>query len=175
MNYSPDEYSKQYIVQALLALMKSYRYDKITVIDIAKKAGVGRATFYRYFKSKEDVIRFCFDHNRQKFVFEQRYYPRCAEDYKEIAATALTMFKNNKELFLLLKKADLQSLYIDYLNSSFAQTFERDYPDKDSYLPYIYAGMLFNVSMKWLEDDCKQSPQSVAETILDAIYFKTDN
>ena len=115
--------------------MKSYRYDKITVIDIAKKAGVGRATFYRYFKSKEDVIRFCFDHNRQKFVFEQRYYPRCAEDYKEIAATALTMFKNNKELFLLLKKADLQSLYLDYLNSNFAQTFERDYPDKDSYLP----------------------------------------
>lgn len=175
MNYSPDEYSKQYIVQALIALMKSYRYDKITVMDIAKKAGVGRATFYRYFKSKEDVLRFFFDHNRQKFVFEQRYYPRCEEDYKEIAAAALTMFKNNKELFQLLKNADLQSLYLDYLNSSFAQTFARDYPDKDSYLPYIYAGMLFNVSMKWLEDDCKQSPQSVAETILDAIYFKTDN
>lgn len=175
MSYSPEEYSKQYIVQALLTLMKSYRYDKITVIDIAQKAGVGRATFYRYFKSKEDVIRFCFDHNRRKFVFEQRYYPRCAEDYKQIATTALTMFKENKELFQLLKKADLQSLYLDYLNSNFCQTFSKDYPDKNSYTPYIYAGMLFNVSMKWLDDDCQDSPQSVANTIVDAIYFPQDN
>ena len=56
MEYSPEEYTRYYIVQALFKLMASYEYEKISVTDIAEKAGVGRATFYRYFKRKEDII-----------------------------------------------------------------------------------------------------------------------
>ncbi len=58
MEVAPEEYTKHYIVQALFKLMGSYAYEKISVTDIAEKAGVGRATFYRYFKRKEDVIFF---------------------------------------------------------------------------------------------------------------------
>lgn len=62
-DYAPEEYTRHYIVQALFKLMQEYSYEKINVTDIVQKAGVGRATFYRYFKSKEDVITFYFDHN----------------------------------------------------------------------------------------------------------------
>lgn len=47
MDYAPEEYTRFYIVQALFKLMSAYEYDKISVTDIAEKAGVGRATFYR--------------------------------------------------------------------------------------------------------------------------------
>ena len=76
MEYAPEEYTRHYIVQALFKLMNEYVYEKISVTDIAVKAGVGRATFYRYFKSKEDVINFYFEHNTKQFVFAQRYIPR---------------------------------------------------------------------------------------------------
>ena len=69
MDYAPEEYTRFYIVQALFKLMSAYEYDKISVTDIAEKAGVGRATFYRYFKRKEDVIIFFFEHNTKEFVF----------------------------------------------------------------------------------------------------------
>lgn len=65
MQYDQEDYTKFYIVQALFKLMKEYNYDKISVTDIVKKAGVGRATFYRYFKSKEDVILYYFRHHTQ--------------------------------------------------------------------------------------------------------------
>lgn len=42
MQYDQEDYTKFYIVQALFKLMKEYNYDKISVTDIVKKAGVGR-------------------------------------------------------------------------------------------------------------------------------------
>ena len=70
-DYAPEEYTRHYIVQALFKLMQEYSYEKINVTDIVQKAGVGRATFYRYFKSKEDVITYYFEHHTREFVFGQ--------------------------------------------------------------------------------------------------------
>lgn len=170
MEYAPEEYTRHYIVQALFKLMNCYEYGKISVTDIAEKAGVGRATFYRYFKSKEDVINFYFEHNTREFVFSQRFYPRCKQDHEKIAAEVLTLFKQNKEQFKLLRKARLEYFYLDYLNKNFIEMFKNDHPDKNIYLPYIYAGMLFNVSMAWLNNDCAEDTETLAETIVNAVY-----
>ena len=170
MELLPEEYTRFYIVQALFKLMDSYEFDKISVSLIAEKAGVGRATFYRYFKSKEDVIIFYFERHAKDFVFNQRFYPRCREDYVLLVKQIMSLFKEQKSTFKLLKKAKLDSLYLNYLNKSFVAMFTRDYQDKNPYLPSIYAGMLFNVSMKWLENDCNEDEEKLAALIVDAIY-----
>ena len=169
VEYAPEEYTRHYIVQALFKLMNEYRYEKISVTDIAVKAGVGRATFYRYFKSKEDVINFYFEHNTKQFVFAQRYIPRCKEDHKKIVTDVLTLFKKNIEPFKLLRKARLEYIYLDYLNKSFIETFENEHQDYNIYAPYLYAGMLFNISMAWLDNDCNESIDKLSETIINAI------
>ena len=33
-----------------------------------------KATFYRYFKRKEDVILYYFEHNTKEFIFGRRFY-----------------------------------------------------------------------------------------------------
>lgn len=48
---------KEYIFEALMILLKDNPFDKIRITDIAKKAGVSRMTYYRYYKNKEDIIR----------------------------------------------------------------------------------------------------------------------
>ncbi len=172
MEYAPEEYTRHYIVQALFKLMSNFTYEKISVTDIAEKAGVGRATFYRYFKRKEDVILYYFEHNTKEFIFGQRFYPRCKEDYIKIVKTVLTVFKENKEHFTLIRKARLEYIYLDYLNKNFVKTFESEYPDTNSYAPYLYAGMLYNVSMAWLDNDCKDDINALAEMVIGAIYFE---
>lgn len=172
MEIAPEEYTRHYIVQALFKLMAAYEYEKISVTDIAEKAGVGRATFYRYFKRKEDIIIYYFEHHTKEFVFSQRLYPRCKNDYIKIVTNVLTMFKQNKEPFILLRKARLEYIYLDYLNKSFKTKFENDNEDTRLYQPYLYSGMLFNVSMAWLDNDCKEDIDSLAETIVNAIYFE---
>lgn len=47
---------RENIVTAAMALLKSKGMDGFSANDIAVKAGVGRATFFRYFESKEAAL-----------------------------------------------------------------------------------------------------------------------
>lgn len=172
MEYATEDYTRHYIMQALFKLMSTNEYEKISVKDIVEKAGVGRATFYRYFKRKEDVLIYYFEHNAKTFIFSQRFFPRCKEDHIKTVTSVLTMFKENIEPFRLIRKARLEYIYLDYLNKNFSTTFENDYPNKGIYTPYLYSGMLFNVTMAWLDNDCKDTIDNLAEIIVNAIYFE---
>ncbi len=169
MEYSSEEYTKHYIVQALFKLMSEHEYGKITVADIVRKAGVGRATFYRYFKAKEEVIEYYFTHNTKEFLFTQHYYPRCKADYAKVANDVFAKFQKNKECFRLLRRAHLEYLYLDFLNAKLAETFKEEYPDRTFYEPFLFAGMIFNVSMAWLDRDCAEPAGQIADMFIESI------
>jgi AcrR family transcriptional regulator len=44
------------LAQAAFALFDEQGYEQTTVEDISERAGLGRTTFFRYYRSKEDVI-----------------------------------------------------------------------------------------------------------------------
>ncbi|MFC7656445.1 TetR family transcriptional regulator [Pseudonocardia benzenivorans] len=44
------------LVRAALTLFTEKGYDETTVDDVAAAAGVGRRTFFRYFRGKEDAV-----------------------------------------------------------------------------------------------------------------------
>jgi AcrR family transcriptional regulator len=48
--------TKGWITEALFLLLDEKPYDKISISDIAEKAGVVRQTFYHNFESKDDII-----------------------------------------------------------------------------------------------------------------------
>lgn len=47
---------RERLIEAAFALFEAGGYERTTVDDIAEQAGVSRATFFRTFRSKEDVI-----------------------------------------------------------------------------------------------------------------------
>jgi AcrR family transcriptional regulator len=44
------------LAQAAVTLFAGRWYEQTTIDDITERAGVGRTTFFRYYRSKEDVI-----------------------------------------------------------------------------------------------------------------------
>ena len=48
--------AKQRLVEAAFELFASQGYAATTIDDIAARAGIGRRTFFRYFRAKDDVI-----------------------------------------------------------------------------------------------------------------------
>ncbi|MDQ0381307.1 TetR/AcrR family transcriptional regulator [Amycolatopsis thermophila] len=52
----PEKPAKDRLIDAAFALFEERGYDATTVDDITERAGVGRTTFFRTFRSKEDVI-----------------------------------------------------------------------------------------------------------------------
>lgn len=47
--------SQQWLMEALIKLMKQKRFSNITICELSETAGVNRKTFYRHFQTKEDI------------------------------------------------------------------------------------------------------------------------
>ena len=56
-NQEKNSYVRTQITQTLLNMMEMEDLDKIAIGTLVKKAGVARASFYRNYNSKEDVIQ----------------------------------------------------------------------------------------------------------------------
>jgi hypothetical protein len=52
------DYLKECMGTALLELMKEKPIEKISIEEMTAKADVGRSTYFRYFKSKDEVLSF---------------------------------------------------------------------------------------------------------------------
>ena len=51
------KYTREWTFEALYKLLENNEYDKIKITDIITKAGISRATFYRNFSTKDDIVK----------------------------------------------------------------------------------------------------------------------
>ena len=47
---------KQCILDAVITALEDYEYSKLTIEEIAARAGVGKSTIYRWWKHKSDLV-----------------------------------------------------------------------------------------------------------------------
>ena len=66
--------------------------------EIAQKAGYGRATLYRHFQSKEDIIKFYFEKNNAIFQDLKSITIRSKDDFYEVIFRVFSALKDNKEI-----------------------------------------------------------------------------
>ena len=59
------------LFDALVLLVRRKPYDDIRVADILREAGVGRATFYAHFTSKDDLLERSMDRLRELLMLEE--------------------------------------------------------------------------------------------------------
>ena len=48
--------TRRLLMQAMVELMRTKRYDSITVLEITEQANIGRSTFYAHFTDKDDLL-----------------------------------------------------------------------------------------------------------------------
>jgi len=90
--------TKSWIFDALMLLMDEKPYEKITVSDIADKAGVARPTFYRNFDDKDEVVLEYLNnsfstekddkHNNIILLFDDKYLIKHQKNLKKVLNTA---------------------------------------------------------------------------------------
>lgn len=92
MNYHSEEHNivENSIIEALFILMEKKPFSSITVTELINKAGVARATYYRNFNSKEDILRKYIHNILNEFKneyslppFEYRFH---ADHYQHVAS-----------------------------------------------------------------------------------------
>ena len=145
-----------YMCSALLELMLEKDYAKISIGEIAKKAGVDRSSYYRHFKSKEDIISFFFD-----MVLS-------SVDFTLYIHSIYMAFYNYKKEILLIYRSNLSSLLLDVLSKRFQFN---EYASNSSLikqyeLSYIIGG-IYNNLIFWMSRDMSETPDELTAISLE--------
>lgn len=154
------------IAQALIAMMEQTPIEEIHINDLMKRAGVSRMSYYRYFSSKTDVLKFYLD-----YVLEEYFETIDGKDGSvfqsyEHVLEALKFFYRHRELFLCLHRAGMSGIVLDALNRYTERQSGFVHGDVEKAYPlYYYAGAIFNVYMQWILQGARETPEQVAALI----------
>lgn len=171
--------SKNEITTSLLRLMHQYPYAEISVKQIVMDAQVVRKTFYRNFNDKDDVLDSYIDSIMSEYVAVLQHLEDCRLPH--VLDTIFHFCTLHKDFLLLLRQNHLLHLLLEKWNT-FIPMVHDQVVDKDSAffkvcenlnLDYILAfniGCTWNIIVKWIENDMKESPEEIKETIM--IYLK---
>ena len=105
---------RECLTGALLQLMKEKEFGAVSVGEIAERAGVHRATFYRHFRSKEDVLRAFLS---QIFKGAAVNREMLQKDFSSFIMPVFQALYDKRELILLLHRAGLSGLFMDALKA----------------------------------------------------------
>lgn len=99
--------TRQSIVNAYVELAKTKKPDEITILEIAKKAMINRATFYAHFKDKRDLDDYIFSQMmgiftplRNKHLYATRLIIRTLLERN--VAKVLADCQNNRDALMLI-------------------------------------------------------------------------
>jgi len=157
-----NEFLKECIADALLKLMDRKPYKKISITELTNVANVGRATYFRNFKSKEDVISF-------KLVICWKHWVE-DHDIKEKSEfaldNALTFFEYNYSIKDILVK-----VYKEGMEASLYDSFSKIMVDSDSddafkvYKQRFYSYALFGLLDEWIKRNFKETPLEMSKIL----------
>lgn len=162
-----NRFTRQCIGEAIATLLKSNAFERITISDIVKKAGVSRMTFYKYYHTKNDVVK---DYMNEIIA---GYLETCGgnftinefQDYTHIKE-AILFFDNYADFLLTMSRANQYNIIIESLND-FMLTYI--YPDYNAsiYELYFYSGALLNIFLKWEDSGKKEPADEIVNIILE--------
>lgn len=165
-----ENLTKEYIYKAFFILLESKNYDDISVSEITEKAGVSRMSFYRNFKSKDDLIFQGLDRIVSKIKVNLSKYPK------------ITIYAITKAFFDELK--GYQKCYQSIANSPISrqltlETISRlkteipmDCINKTTkYIPIFYFGAICVTMVDWLRNGATETPEEMAKMIATLVNF----
>lgn len=157
---------KKCIVDALLLLMNEKDFDDITITEICNKAGVSRMTYYRNYYTKNDIIVDYLKNIAEDFKNESHSWQENKKyTNKNVIHFLFTYFKRYAYFIQTLRNANLTGLLQECLNNYLeteTNMIKRQDP-YEKYHMYSYAGALFNVYMKWIDNGMEESIDEMTE------------
>lgn len=159
----PNDYLKECIADAMIALIKEKPIQKITVDEIVKKAGVGRATYFRSFHSKHEAITFKFIKMWEQYCDLNDIKVRDSFDLNN----ARHFFAYNDSIRHILEivyRAGLQ----EAVHESFYRivlTIEHKSDAKRLYREKFYAHGLYGLLDEWVKRGFSETPEEMAQMI----------
>ena len=162
-----NDYLKECIADAIIVLIKEKPMEKISIDEIVKRAGVGRATYFRSFHSKNEAITFKFIRMWEQYCELNDVKVRDSFDLNN----AQHFFEYNysiRHILEIVYRAGLQ----EAIHESFYRimvTMERNSDISSLYREKFYAHGLYGLLDEWVKRGFSETPGEMAQMITQII------
>ena len=169
--------TKLWIMNSLLTLLETKDYATITINMIVDHAGLGRRTFYRHFKTKDDTMKYITELLMDQFA--EKLLENHSSGMEEVAVAYFQFWENYINVLLLLKKAHVLYFIEDNLTELIINVAKK-VKHIPSAIPIeklakLYEQYNFEFSIKlagfwkatliWCEENPRKSPEEMAKII----------
>ncbi len=153
--------SRECLRTALIQLLGEKDFQKISVTELVRRAGVSRATFYRNYGSMEALLR----EVSAAAAAELRSFLRNTRTPEEVYQSALNLFRKIRE-----NERVTRNMVSFLLPLSAALTLpplaEQEGPPQDAITYYWHLaieGAVLNIVRDWMVNGMQQTPEEMAE------------
>ena len=147
---------RESITEALILLMQKQPYDSITVTELTRKAGVGRVSFYRNYKSKDDILIQKLDEVGVDWWRRQSGQPGANYAYA-LACHGQTI----REILLLLYRHNLRHLLLTNIWNCCGPSPEDGV--RGAYSKAVLAGAIFGLCDEWISREMVETPEEIGQ------------
>lgn len=154
---------KESITAALLQLLNQKSISEISISEIVSSAGVARASFYRNYASKENVITTLIADILDRF--REEIQPDGNDFYTyENVHRSFAYFSRYAAQVLDLHRFGYGSILLQMLNHFHEEVAgTMHYRSIEKYRLYIYIGSLYNTAMIWLQNGQRETIDEIAD------------
>lgn len=152
---------------ALIEIMQKKSIEKITVDELCEAGGIGRATYFRNFKSKDEILT-------AYFIMKWRAYEQMhkLKEYKLNDSYRVSMYFD----FCYSMREINDLIFSQGHHGAILNAYEIIVTDSDTenavynYETYYMAYGLFGILMKWAKGGYSETPQELAEIVTEKIW-----
>lgn len=165
---------KASITAALLDLMHKKSFSEISITEIINQAGVARASFYRNYESKEDVLLkqiddiltdfyadidlesanyYTYENVYKSFAYLKRYH-RYIEDFYKFGYGLTLLEKLNESHEVIAGTMAFNSI--------------------ERYNLYMYVGALYNTALVWIHGGLKESAEDISKMFCEYVGIEVE-
>lgn len=164
-NEEKNTYVKEQITQTLIAMLEKKNINDISIKELCDKAMIGRASFYRNYSSKEDVIA----------KYNQKLIINWGKDLeKNTDANIFNFFEHmfkhfvdNKKFYLLLHKQGLSLILLDTIKKKMGLT--PSLPNNEAFRLAWLAYAIYGIIEEWIAHGMIETPTQMNKIIIKSL------
>ena len=145
---------------ALLQLIGKVPYERITITELCKKAGVSRMAFYGNFSCKDDIFK------RIVSDLQTEMLSRIGSPFRQPLSldwyiSLFDFVKDKSHILQPIFSAGYQDKYLKLVNSIVLR--HKDMQPYETYMRLLWSGGLVNSVVYWLLNDMKETSVQMAQ------------
>ena len=152
-----SRYVQQQITKTLLDLLEQKNIDEIDIRYLCSKAGVGRASFYRNFSSKEDVIL----QHSGKLIREwgTDFENDPNSSVLNVFGSLFQHYKKHSSFYSILIRQNMSYIILDTIKETVGLVPEIS--NKEAYEKAFFAYGLYGWICEWIQRGMQESPEEI--------------